>query len=129
MRTSSPTGRSSRRSLPNLSDPLARAWRARGDGGAMHKLNVLLIALLLAAAAVFGTYAAVRSTSPSSATAAKSKQLDRFEAALRAELRKSTATPAQARQVVVRRAAPVVVTTQHEDEHEGEHEHDEGEDD
>ena len=90
----------------------------------MHKLNVLLIALLLAVAAVFGTYAAVRSTSTPSVSAAKAKQLDRFEAALRAELGKSKATPAKARQVVIRRAAPVVTVSSrhHEDERESEHE-------
>ena len=111
----------------------------------MHKLNLTLIAALIAGAAVLGTVAAVRTTALSTAhtrsadrtVAQRAKQLDRFEAALRAQLRKRppalpavpkpAAAPAPsnvqaAPRVVYRRPAPIVVVrhTHHGDD--GEHE-------
>jgi hypothetical protein len=82
----------------------------------MHKVNVFLIAGALAVAAVLGATAALRTTSvgrahrapADAAVAARTKQLDRFEASLRAQLRKRPpALPAAPR--VTRAAPPRVV--------------------
>jgi hypothetical protein len=82
----------------------------------MHKVNVFVIAGALAVAAVLGATAALRTTSlgrahPASAEAAlvaRAKQLDRFEASLRAQLRRRPpALPAAPR--VARAAPPRVV--------------------
>jgi hypothetical protein len=113
----------------------------------MHKLNVFLVAALVAGAAVLGTVAAVRTTSlgaahaSDSAVAQRTKQLDRFEASLRAQLKKQppalpalpkprAAAAAPAPRVVYRRPAPIVVVrhTHHGDD-EGEHEAEGGGDD
>jgi len=97
----------------------------------MNRFHTAVIALLLAVAGVAGTFAAVRTTSHTSnstAIAARTKQLDAFEAKLHARLRAAERRPAAApqpaappEQVIVRRAAPIIVTTHSrhgEDEHE-----------
>ena len=111
----------------------------------MRKLNVILIAALLALAAVLGTLAASRTVSlgasakatRASTLEARAKKLYAFEASLdRALARRPPALPVvpkpaaatPAPRVVYRRPPPVVVTThaRHDDEgfeHEGE-EHD-----
>ena len=108
----------------------------------MRKLNVILIAALLAIAVVLGTVAASRTISlgasakaaSASRLDARTKKLEAFEASLdRALARKPPALPvvpkpaadAPAPRVVYRRPPPVVVTThthQGDDgyEHEGE---------
>lgn len=114
----------------------------------MNKLNVAVVAGMLALAAVLGTIAATHTVSlgaahqktASSTLRAQTKKLDRFEAALRRQLAKKppklpavpktpvaapTPAPQQAQQqVVYRRPPPVVVVkhTHHGDdgsEHEG----------
>ena len=100
----------------------------------MHKLNVFIVAALLAGAAVLGTVAALRTTSlgaahtqsADQAVAQRAKQLDRFEASLRAQLRKQPPAlpalpktqPAPAPQVVYRRPPAIVVVrhTHHGDD-------------
>lgn len=107
----------------------------------MHKLNIFLVAALVAGAAVLGTYAALRTTSLGVAHRAsadttvrvRTKQLDRFAASLHKQLAQKTpalpavparpaAAPAPAPRVVYRRPAPIVVVrhTHHGDD--GEHE-------
>lgn len=112
----------------------------------MHKFNVLFVAALLAGAAVLGTYAALRTTAHSAAHRAsvdavvrsRTKQLNRFEAALQRQLARKTPplpavparsnpAPAPAPRVVYRRP-PAVVVVRHSSEHEGERES-EGSDD
>jgi hypothetical protein len=102
----------------------------------MHRFNVFLVAALLAGAAVLGTVAALRTTSlgaghrasVESVVRARTKQLDRFETALRRQLQQKTpalpavparSAPAPAPRVVYRRPPAVVVvrhTSQHEDD-------------
>ena len=81
----------------------------------MHKLNLFLVATLVAGAAVLGTYAALRTTSlgvahrasTDTAVRARTKQLDRFAAALHKQLtQKTPALPA----VPVRAPAAVAPT-------------------
>jgi hypothetical protein len=112
----------------------------------MHRLNVLVIAALLAAAAVLGTSAVVHTTAHSAAhrvsvegtVRTRTKQLNRFEAALQRELTRKPpalpavparppAAPAPAPRVVYRRP-PAVVVVRHSSYHEGEGES-EGSDD
>ena len=103
----------------------------------MHKLNIFLVAALVAGAAVLGTFAALRTTSlgvahRTSADATvrtRTKQLDRFAAALHKQLAQKTpalpkvpARPAAARaaapRVVYRRPAPILIVrhTHHGDD-------------
>ena len=109
----------------------------------MRKLNVILIAALLALAAVLGTVAASRTVSlgassratSTSALEARARKLDAYQASLDRALARTPpalpavpepAAPAPAPRVVYRRPPPVVVTThtRHGDdegyEHEGE---------
>jgi hypothetical protein len=98
----------------------------------MHKVHVFLIAGALAAAAVLGTTAALRTTSlgrahraaGDAAVTARAKQLDRFEAALRRRLAKrppalpavpkaAPAAPAAAAPRVVYRRPPAIVVVKH----------------
>ena len=95
----------------------------------MHKVNVLLIAGALAVAAVLGATAALRTTSlgrahrssADAAVVARAKQLDRFEATLRAQLAKRPpALPAVPRVVpaapaphIVYRRPPAIVVVRH----------------
>jgi hypothetical protein len=95
----------------------------------MHKVNILLIAGALAVAAVLGATAALRTTSlgrahrasADAAVVARAKQLDRFEAALRAQLAKRPpALPAATRVAravapprVVYRRPPAIVVVRH----------------
>jgi hypothetical protein len=103
----------------------------------MKGAHVVAIALLLGLAAVFGLVAATKTArvegggqaQASAATiAARTKTLDRTEAALRRALRdRPPALPpargASQQQVVVRRPAPLIVVTHHRGgEHEVEHE-------
>lgn len=99
----------------------------------MHKLHVILVAGLFAAAAVLGTTAVLRTKAGAPRTSdtavrARVSQLDRLEAELHAQLAKRPpALPplrhaAPAPQVVYHRPPPVVVvrhTAHHDDEHEG----------
>lgn len=103
----------------------------------MHKLSIFIVAALVAGAAVLGTFAALRTTSlgaahrTSSDTAVRvrTKQLDRFAAALDKQLRQKTpplpavparapAAAAPAPRVVYRRPAPILVVrhTHHGDD-------------
>jgi hypothetical protein len=104
----------------------------------MNKLHVILVAGALAVAAVLGTSAALRTTSlgrahrasADAAVSARARQLDRFEAALRAQLAKEPPAlpsvpkggpvhpPAAAPRVVYRRPPAVVVVkhTHHGDD-------------
>ena len=95
----------------------------------MHKVNVFLIAGALAVAAVLGATAALRTTSlgrahrasADAAVVARAKRLDRFEAALRAQLGKRPpalpAAPRMARAAppprVVYRRPPAIVVVRH----------------
>jgi len=95
----------------------------------MHKVNTLLIAGALAVAAVLGATAALRTTSlgrahrasADAAVVARARQLDRFEAALRAQLRRHPpalpASPRAARAAppprVVYRRPPAIVVVRH----------------
>ena len=93
----------------------------------MHKLNVFLIAGALAVAAVLGTAAALRTAelgrahraSTDGAVAARTRQLDRLEAALRAELAKlpprlpAVPRPAPVVPRVVYRRPPAIVVVTH----------------
>jgi hypothetical protein len=106
----------------------------------MNRRHAAVIALFLAVALVAGAFAALRTTSlgshaqavPAAQIAAKSRQLDRFEARLAREAkRKPPALPAAAPvaapapRVVYQRPAPIVrVLHRHggEDEHEHESE-------
>jgi len=101
----------------------------------MKRAHVIVIALFFALAAVFGLLAATRTTHlavggqarASAAIKARSKQLDRTEAALRRALRDRPPAlhPARpgAQRVIVRRPAPLIVVTHHRGgEHEAEHE-------
>lgn len=107
----------------------------------MHKLNVFIVAALIAGAAVLGTTAALRTTalggaqkqSSDRAVALRTKQLDRFEASLRAQLRKqppklqsapTAAAPAPAPvapRVVYRRPPAIVVVRHTQHGEDGEH--------
>jgi hypothetical protein len=105
----------------------------------MNRRHAAVIALFLALALVAGAFAALRTTTlgarsqavPAAQIAAKSRQLDRFEARLaRAAKRRPPALPAaapvaaQAPRVVYERPAPIVrVLHRHGGEGEGEHEH------
>ena len=101
----------------------------------MHKVNVFLIAGALAVAAVLGATAALRTTSlgrahrasADAAVVARANQLDRFEAALRAQLAKRppalpavtrAAPPAPSPRIVYRRPPAIVVVrhTHHGDD-------------
>jgi hypothetical protein len=103
----------------------------------MHKLNVFIVAVLVAGAAVLGTFAALRTTSlgaahrtsADTAVRVRTKQLDRFAAALHKQLARKTpalpavparaaAAPAPVPRVVYRRPAPIVVVrhTHHGDD-------------
>jgi len=102
----------------------------------MKRAHVIVIALFFALAAVFGLLAATRTThlavggqarASTAAIKARSKQLDRTEAALRRALRDRPPAlhPARpgAQRVIVRRPAPLIVVTHHRGgEHEAEHE-------
>lgn len=90
----------------------------------MNKLNVTVIAGLLAVAAVLGTVAATRTVSLGAAhrqsvdatVGARTKQLDRFQASLQRALAKKppalpAARPATTARVVYHRPPPVVVVT------------------
>jgi hypothetical protein len=96
----------------------------------MHTLHVNLIAAALAVTAVLGTAAALRTTSlgrahrasADAAILARARQLDRFEAALRAQLAKRPpALPAAPRVApavptpprVVYRRPPAIVVVRH----------------
>jgi hypothetical protein len=106
-------------------------------GRHMHKLNILLVAVLVAGAAVLGTYAALRTTSlgvahrtsADTAVRVRTRQLDRFAAALHKQLAQQTpalpavparraAPPAPTARVVYRRPPPIVVVhhTHHGDD-------------
>jgi hypothetical protein len=109
----------------------------------MRKLNVFVIAGLLALAAVFGTVAATRTVSlgasskqaSAASVQARTKQLDAYAASLRRALAhkppalpaatKPKAAPATAR-VIYRRPPPVVVVTHTHHGDDG-YEHDGGE--
>jgi hypothetical protein len=103
----------------------------------MHKLNVFLVAALLAGAAVLGTSAVLRTARHSSSQRAavdalvrsRTRQLNRFERALQQELARKTPrlpavpapshAPAAAPRVVFRRPPAIVVvrhTAHHEDD-------------
>ena len=103
----------------------------------MKRAHVVAIAVLLGLAAVFGLVAATKTArvagggqaQASAATiAARTKMLDRTEAALRRALRdRPPALPpahgGSPQQVIVRRPAPLIVVTHHRGgEHEIEHE-------
>jgi hypothetical protein len=102
----------------------------------MNRAHVIVIALVLGLAAVFGLVAAARTThlagggqahASAAAITARSRQLDRTEAALRRALRdRPPAIPpahAPAQRVIVHRPAPLIVVTHHAGgEHEAEHE-------
>src|SRR5262245_24716783 len=98
----------------------------------MHKLNVVVVAALIAGAAVLGTVAALRTTALGAAqthasdraVAQRTHQLDRFERSLRAQLHKhppalpplpkpppAAAAPAAPR--VVYRRPPAIVVVHH----------------
>lgn len=101
----------------------------------MHKLNVVLVASLLAAAAVLGTVAATRTAalgsgsrhSADASVRVRAAQLDRFEASLRKALAKrppalpavpklpaAPAAPAAApQQRVIYRRPPAIVVVKH----------------
>jgi hypothetical protein len=110
----------------------------------MKRTHALLIALVLALAALAGTFAALRTTQLGAGQAARStglsaaqvaqrnRVLDRAQAALAAELRKQPpplpasnpagAAPASAQTVVYVRPKPIVhVIHRHGGEHEAEH--------
>ena len=111
----------------------------------MKKIHVAVVAVILALAAVLGTFAATRTAQAGSAgtktqdaaIAKRTRQLDALEASLKKQL---AATPTKARsvlaaapapRVVYHRPPPIVVTTHrsHDDEgYENESEH-EGSDD
>jgi hypothetical protein len=102
----------------------------------MKRAHVVAIALVLGLAAVFGLLAATktagiatggRAQASAAAIAARSKTLDRTEAALRRALRdRPPALPpahARAQRIIVHRPAPLIVVTHHRGgEHEAEHE-------
>jgi hypothetical protein len=107
----------------------------------MKRTHALLISLVLAAAVLLGSFAAIRSTQLSTRTttgtavasgqiARQNAALDRAEAALHAELARKppklaplpAAAPAAAPQAVIYRRAPTIVHVIHR--HGGEHEND-----
>ena len=106
----------------------------------MNRRHAAVIALFLATALVAGAFAALRTTSlgtraqavPAAQVAAKSRQLDRYEARLAREAkRRPPALPAaapvaaQAPRVVYQRPAPIVRVLHRQggdNEHENEHE-------
>ena len=116
----------------------------------MKRTHAVLISLMLAAAVVLGSFAAIRSTQLSTRSAAATPRvatsqivrqnaaLDRAEAALRAELRRkppaiaplaAAAPRPAASQTIVYKRAPTIVHVIHRagGEHESEHEgHDGG---
>jgi hypothetical protein len=116
----------------------------------MKRTHALLISLVLAAAVVLGSFAAIRSTQLSTRAAAprvdaaqltrQNAALDRAEAALRAQLAKkppaikplaAAAAPAAAPQTVIYRRPPAIVHVihRHGGEHEDRGEHEGGFDD
>ena len=91
----------------------------------MARGHLFLIVVLLAGAAVAGLLAVSRtsasttpSTNPDSAIAYRLQKLDRFEADLRRQLARRSATPSHTAPVLEYRRAPaqVLVTRQHEDD-------------
>jgi hypothetical protein len=114
----------------------------------MNRRHALVISIFLALALLAGSFAALRTTQlgaraatvPPAQLAAKNRQLDRYEAALRREARKrppalpslpakaASPTAAPAPQVIYRRPPAIVqvVHRHHDDEHE--HEGDEFDD-
>jgi hypothetical protein len=90
----------------------------------MNRLHATLVALLLAAASVFGMLAVTRThtaatQSANKAYAARVRQLNAFEAQLRRKLAASAQQPATPTKLVYHRPPPVVVvrhSSHHEDD-------------
>jgi hypothetical protein len=107
----------------------------------MKRIHALIIAVVLAAAAVAGLTAAIRTTHlgaaahssvPAAQIAKRNRQLDKIERKLLAEAHRKPQAAARARQapVLYVRPKPIVhVVHRSGGEHEGEHEGDGGHDD
>jgi hypothetical protein len=97
----------------------------------MSKLNIAIVAALLALAVVFGSVALFRSTglaaasrtATDAAVAAKTRQLNAYERTLRTQLAaaRSPQGAGTAARIVYHRPPPIVVVkhTHHDDGHEG----------